>query len=350
MKQAAAVVLALLAVACVRPADSRAPDWTLTTFRQRFWHGSCAMTLPTVSDGVVYLGGGYPWTTGAFVQAFDLETDSEIWRFEVGETFFTGSQLLLDGDTLYVGAGDRLLALDRRRGTQRWSFGIAGRERVARDGVVYTSSGTTLVALDAASGGEVWRVDLGEQLRETPVLLGDRIYVEDAGSLLILDRASGARIESDRQFTGVARLRAIGGRLWFTARIAGAAGRATLAWNPDDGTLAVHDGEIVGSGEGIAYVAAGDSLRLIDAAADAEIARYDRLPSASLGGVVVDGGTMFQPDLTGRVRALNAFDLATGRREWTFEAGGMLLATPVLAADRLWVASDDCRLYAFDLQ
>jgi hypothetical protein len=178
---------------------------------------------------------------------------------------------------------------------------------------MYTSSGNSLVALEGATGAELWRLDTSEQLSEPPVPLGDRLYVGDAGSLLVVDRVSGALIEPSRRFAGVARLEAIGSRLWSVARVAGRPDRVTMAWDPEDDALVVHDGQIVGFGEGVVYLADRDSLRLIDAASDAERATYDGLPTARLGGVAVHGGTMFQQNLTGRPHALDAFDLASGR-------------------------------------
>jgi outer membrane protein assembly factor BamB len=306
------------------------------------------MTRPLFADGVLYLGGGYSFATGTYVQAFDLGTDSEIWRFDVG-TGFGGGRLLVDADVLYGGTHDGLFALDRRSGTPLWTFGGAGHQRAVSDGVMYTSSGNSLVALEGATGAELWRLDTSEQLSEPPVPLGDRLYVGDAGSLLVVDRVSGALIEPSRRFAGVARLEAIGSRLWSVARVAGRPDRVTMAWDPEDDALVVHDGQIVGFGEGVVYLADRDSLRLIDAASDAERATYDGLPTARLGGVAVHGGTMFQQNLTGRPHALDAFDLASGRLLWTFEASDMIHA-PVLARERLWVASDDCHLYAFDLE
>ncbi len=44
---------------------------------------------------------------------------------------------------------------------------------------------------------------------------------------------------------------------------------------------------------------------------------------------------------------LTALNIATGKKEWSYETGGKLIGSPAVAAQRLVIASDDGHVYCF---
>ncbi len=64
-----------------------------------------------------------------------------------------------------------------------------------------------------------------------------------------------------------------------------------------------------------------------------------------IGGIVGDGDILYIPCSDGCVYALNSLSLT---REWSFETGDKVWATPVLDNGTLYVASFDSKVYALD--
>ena len=90
----------------------------------------------------------------------DRETGSVQAEFSEDEGFeLDTTQVILDGDTLYVGkpADDTLLAGDIPSGTRRWRFDGGGRVSI-REGQLFVGSNTGRVyGLDPQTGEETWR-------------------------------------------------------------------------------------------------------------------------------------------------------------------------------------------------
>jgi hypothetical protein len=111
----------------------------------RHSHGtSWVMTSPAVHDGTVYAGS----SDGLFVQAVDLATGAERWRFATTSPVWS-SPALADG-VLYVGSGSgAVYALDAATGAPLWTF--------AAEGAVFSSptlhAGTLFVGSD---GGHLY--------------------------------------------------------------------------------------------------------------------------------------------------------------------------------------------------
>lgn len=210
-------------------------------------------------------------------------------------------------------AGGRLLAAERDLGN--------------RDDV--------LRCLDAASGALLWRaafpapgrLDYGESPRATPLVHEGRVYLLGAfGDLRCLDLADG-RLLWQRQLT-----REFGGKLsqWGTCSSPLLAG----------GLLVVNPG------------APDASLAALDPATGATRWTCPGAPAAH--------GSLIAAEVAGHSQvigcdaaSLGGWDPRTGERLWRVvppEEGDFLVPTPLLAGDRLIVASENngTRLHAFD--
>ena len=158
--------------ACSAEGNAPEPDWVVSTFQRRFWHGYCSMTQPAVSDGVLYLGGGYAWDNKTYVSAIDLNSRRIIWRFKSGE-IFTGSNVPVGRHAIYFAAGETLYALRRDDGSLLWSYNDVGYYRVEQEEIIYTTRrGPALAALDSMTGAELWRWPTRKWLDSPPVVLG----------------------------------------------------------------------------------------------------------------------------------------------------------------------------------
>lgn len=100
-------------------------------------------------------------------------------------------------ETIYVGAGSRLFALDESRaGGIRWTSEgrvVSYNHLAVADGVVFGADSTGLVAADTDSGKTRWRAD--GDFYCSPAVAGDTLYVGDEhGSVHAYDVGGGTRL------------------------------------------------------------------------------------------------------------------------------------------------------------
>lgn len=210
--------------------------------------GGQAYASPVVVDGVAYIG-----TTAGIVNAVDTRDGTSLWRFSVGAPIYAsvavaadavyvaaddgylyrldradgkqrwryalgdgattrvlphplvydwdwqGAQPLVDGDTVYVGAGDGgFHAVDIANGARRWRFDTRGAIRnaaaLAGEQIFVGSADHVVYALERASGRELWRRDTGAAVDAAPVVHAGRVLVGNRGAgLLSLDAATGEK-------------------------------------------------------------------------------------------------------------------------------------------------------------
>lgn len=120
-----------------------------------------AFATPAVRDGVVYASGGVG--ASSILLAMDAVTGAELWRFAPPDDVELRSPSV-DDETVFVASTERIYALDRTTGIQRWTRDLPRltRAAIAIDGdtlFVFTESG--LYALDALTGGDRWELVVG---------------------------------------------------------------------------------------------------------------------------------------------------------------------------------------------
>ena len=221
---------AVLAIAV----DSGEREWTTEIEGE-------AQGSPAVVDGVMYVSGS------ATVYALDAATGEKMWAGDAGS--YTGS-VATDGDRVIAVPGDRLVAFDAKTGELLWetelpsvvndrespvladglvvyvheytgfavdaatgdvvwqtdSEAVDGpKPAVADDVAVFIDNGdgeATVRALALADGSTVWETTLGTEVRASPVLTSDRVYLAAAGQTLYgLDVTDGSVID-ERWYRG----------------------------------------------------------------------------------------------------------------------------------------------------
>ncbi len=168
-------------------------------YRTRF----AVYASPAVDDGVVYFA-----TTNGLVNAVDGMARTWLWEHEIrpfwaqlwamlnwipeppDQSGFIWSKPLyrpntttplIDGNILYLGSDDFVIALDINTQQIVWEFETGGtvRSSPAKTGpVIYIGSDDgSLYALDAATGELQWRFETGGAITASPVVVDGVIYV-----------------------------------------------------------------------------------------------------------------------------------------------------------------------------
>ena len=137
------------------------------------WRYSLAniSTCPVVSDGVVYFGADMDF----HIHAVDLLSGQEKWKFEAGRILYPPA--VHDG-VVYAVSFDNLHALDAQTGAERWTINTVRGSLTAPvivGDTIIVGAGKFLLALDRASGQEKWRFEAGDAMT-TPAVSGGLVY------------------------------------------------------------------------------------------------------------------------------------------------------------------------------
>lgn len=128
-------------------------------------------TCPVVADGVVYAG----IADDFHLYAVDAHSGREIWKFGTG--LIHQPPAVRDG-VVHIAGIDNLYALDAQSGTLKWTISTE-RERLTAPVIVgetiLVGAGRFLLALDSADGREKWRFEAGDKIT-APALSDGTIY------------------------------------------------------------------------------------------------------------------------------------------------------------------------------
>ncbi len=224
-----------------------------------------------------------------------------VWKFKTGGPV-SSSPVVVDG-TVYVGSDDhKLYALHARKWGLKWEFEAGERILYAptvRGGTVYFSARDDKVyALDAATGAKKWEFQADGWINAPVVAFGREIYFGCyENKIYTLDAATGKEKALELASVAIGRTRFI-----------------------------CSDGEFYP----------------MDARYQASRWRKDLPPSVSwparANGVVYIGA---------RDSRLHAFDYATRKEIWHFQADGWVDSSPAIAGGMLYIGSHDGYVYAF---
>ena len=168
-------------------AETGAAGGAVAVSDERFW------SRPAVSGAAIYAAG-----LDRHVRAVD-RSGGELWTRELDGA--VAGDMVLDGETLYVGALDRrMYALDvLADGAERWRFDGDGwfwsRPLIDGDTLYASTTNGSVYALDARSGNELWQFrELDSEIRSQPALAGGVLVVAvREGVLFGLDPSTGVR-------------------------------------------------------------------------------------------------------------------------------------------------------------
>jgi outer membrane protein assembly factor BamB len=324
---------------------------------------------PTIASGRVYIGvwPDMAFTPGEEYHLFclDAETGEEIWRNPLGIGEGTVSRAVVAGDLVFIGCMDGMLyAIDRMNGTTVWKrevdlgrtgggnwYGLASTP-VVNNGIVYVNALTNgtlhaisvegdplwtyttgnatfaysspalsqdliffaghgvdhlLVAVNTVTGEEVWSAQVSAQVRSTPLVSGDTVYLTTVDHLYAFD-ADGGSVRWQIPISGS----------WSTPSLED--GRLYLGTNADR------------------------SLHCLDASTG------DSIWSLEVNGKVdtspaVAGDTVYFASNTGEgtIYAVTT----SGDELWQYQTTNYIMSSPSVADGILFIGTDEGILYAF---
>ncbi|WP_336024320.1 PQQ-binding-like beta-propeller repeat protein [Halobellus salinisoli] len=130
------------------------------------------------------------------VTAVDLRTDDVRWTYEADESV---TSLATDGDAVFAGTGEQIIAVDGVSGSLRWRNESAVRRLtypIVSQGTLFASVQTAddvgIVAIDTDTGTQSWEHTDVVPIEETSLAADERrVYANTMDGLYAFDRGSG---------------------------------------------------------------------------------------------------------------------------------------------------------------
>ncbi len=235
------------------------------------------------------------------------------------------------GGLFVVDTTGTVRAFDAATGASRWTHQIEvdsdlrnaafGGGASYFDGRVYATNGAgDVVALDARTGAEIWRVRPAGPLRGSPTVAFNSVYVMTQDNQIhALDMADGSVQWQDSAATGQSGVFGVA---------APAAGQGTV--------IAGYS-----SGELVAYRYENGRNLWSDALARTSISTQVGTLTDVDADPIIDSGRVYALGQGGRMAA---YELVTGQRLWELSLAG--ISTPAVAGEWIFTLTDDARLLA----
>jgi outer membrane protein assembly factor BamB len=326
-------------------------------------HGS-----PIWVDGLVLAG-----SQDGIFYAVDGSSGKERWRLKTGGSI-DGPAAYAGGNVIFESRDGNLYAADSRTGRQRWKtpvgadlpfhwgwdFFLSG--PAAAGGRVFVGSGSgDVLAVDAADGSVSWRFKTEGRVRSSPTVADGVVYVGSFdGHLYALDAGTGALrwkfatqgVSIDLEKAGFDRrsiqsspavtvdLVVVGCRDGHLYGVDRATGKER--WNFDHQVSWVVGSPAIAGDRAIVGSSDGHFVQAVELATGKELWR-SRTDSNALSSPARAGDVAIVGDATG---ALLAYDVATGTELWRFRTGESIHSSPLVRAGRIYVGSDDGKIYA----
>lgn len=262
------------------------------------------------------------------------ETLDIAWRSNVGAGSDRRSALttppVASVDTVFtIDSRQVIVATDAATGNRRWSkrlesgnrrdgTGIGSGIGLEGDRLVIASAFGFVAALDANSGDEIWRTETEAPMTGSPTIKDGRVFVSSNNNeVLALDLATGSLIWTDQAIAE-------------SARVLGSPSPAAV----EDIVVAPYS-----SGEIIAYLASNG--RRLWSEALASVGQFTPISSINDIGArpILGGGLVFAASQSG---VLAAIDGRTGNRVWQQPIG--TTQAPALAGEYLFIMGVDAEL------
>ena len=240
---------------------------------------------PVVGNGTLYMV-----DTNGTVNAFDAATGGKRWAYQLDVAKDLRSSKFGGGATYY-------------------------------DGKVYATSGSgDVVALDAATGVQQWRVKPAGPLRGSPTVAFNAVYaMTQDNQIVALDIADGHLLWQDAAASGEQ-------GVFGVAAPAAAQGTVVAGYS---------------TGELVAYRYENGRVLWSDALARTSISTSVSTLTDVDADPIIDNGRVYALGQGGRMAA---YELVTGQRIWELSLAG--ISTPVVAGEWIFTLTDDARLLA----
>ncbi len=298
-------------------------------------------------DGIVYLGD----VDGTFY-ALRLTDGTVLWKQHFDETGFLAAAAVVE-DRIFVGDFNGVVrALQADSGKELWSYTASAEfyaaPNVVENQVLVTTEAGELLSLDADVGKLNWKFQIDAPLRCWPTVVGGRVLLAGCDERLhVVDILSGKEVEGlDIDGPTGSTPAVVGGNVLFGTEQGTFYSIATqpisIAWQYRDPkqsrairtAAAVNDRTVV-------YGTRGKQVYALDPASGKLQWKF-AVRSSVESSPIIAGDRVYVATKRGRIYAL---DIATGKETWQFEAGGGFLASPSVSEGKLVLGNTDGTLY-----
>lgn len=278
-----------------------------------------------------------------------------LWTYEAGDSIESSAAIV--GRTVFVGSqkGD-LVSLNLDNGAVYWKFPTGA--PIGESSPAY-SAGTVYIgnldgwlnAVNASDGRKLWAFKTGSEIKSSPVVIGDRVLIGSYDQhLYCLSTRNGSVLWKFRTDGPVHTTPSISGG---TAFIAGC--------DEVFRAIRIADGKQIFEVASGAYTGASPALRggsafygtfnndvvMVNLAERRIVWRYQhpdrKFPFYSSAAVTAN-----RVVVGGRDKLVHGLTNA-GKADWTFATNARVESSPAIAGDRIYVGSNDGRLYVLNL-
>jgi outer membrane protein assembly factor BamB len=278
-----------------------------------------------------------------------------LWTYEAGDSIESSAAIV--GRTVFVGSqkGD-LVSLNLDNGAAYWKFPTGA--PIGESSPAY-SAGTVYIgnldgwlnAVNASDGRKLWAFKTGSEIKSSPVVIGDRVLIGSYDQhLYCLSTRNGSVLWKFRTDGPVHTTPSISGG---TAFIAGC--------DEVFRAIRIADGKQIFEVASGAYTGASPALRggsafygtfnndvvMVNLAERRIVWRYQhpdrKFPFYSSAAVTAN-----RVVVGGRDKLVHGLNNA-GKADWTFATNARVESSPAIAGDRIYVGSNDGRLYILSL-
>lgn len=283
------------------------------------------------------------------------QTLKQLWTYEAGDSIESSAAIV--GSTVFVGSQKgELTALNLDNGAVFWKYAIdspIGESSPAfSNGVVYIGDlGGWLHAVNASTGKKIWAFKAGNEIKSSPVVVGDRVLIGSYDQYLYCVSTNGSLLWKFKTNGPVHSTPSIAGDLAFIAgcdeffhAIRLTDGKEQFSVSSDAYTGA--SPALLGAS---AYYGTFDNeVLMVDLTQHRVAWRYQHpqrhFPFYSSAAV-----TASRIVIGGRDKMVHGLTPA-GKGVWTFDTRARVESSPAIAGDRVFIGSNDGRFYVLSLQ
>lgn len=248
------------------------------------------------------------------------------WRWVQPTNVTVRGTPLVAGDTVYVAVGQRVFALDRETGNQKWKFpmidpidgNFLGNPILIGDTLIASADNRKVYGVDAATGQQKWVFRSKDAILGKPAPVGKYFAVATrAGAVLVLDPTNGAPIWTDPSTNEPLPVRLLNGI----------------------------QGQIIGTPESIIVMDNANEMVSIDVVTKkpAWTARFSVLDSRA--EPILLGDTIY----VNSGQYLAAIRTSNGRAQWQIGVGSDMPVGPAISGSTVMATTEDGKALFFDL-
>jgi len=283
------------------------------------------------------------------------QTLKQLWTYEAGDSIESSAAIV--GGTVFVGSQKgELAALNLDNGAVFWKYTIdspIGESSPAySDGVVYVGDlGGWLHAVNASTGKKIWAFKAGNEIKSSPVVVGDRVLIGSYDQYLYcVSTRTGALIWKFKTNGPVHSTPSIAGDLAFIAgcdeffhAIRISDGKEQFNVSSDAYTGA--SPALLGNS---AYYGTFNNEVLMVSLTERRVGWRYQHPERKFPYYSSAAVTATRIVIGGRDKMIHGLSLA-GKGVWTFDTRARVESAPAIAVGRVFVGSNDGRFYVLSL-